>query len=104
MKNKKHGLFFGFAVILAAAIFSISLAGCPTDSDDGDDPNTLTITGISGITGSKVVAVLSPAGEQNMTAWGSGDISNGKAVIQLKKAVNNNTTGDPWAGTGAFTI
>jgi hypothetical protein len=39
----KHGLFFGFAVLLVAAIFS--LTGCPTeDDDDGGGGNTITIT------------------------------------------------------------
>jgi hypothetical protein len=31
----KHGLFFGFAVLLAAVIFSLSLAGCATVSSIG---------------------------------------------------------------------
>ncbi|MDR2476784.1 MAG: hypothetical protein LBD18_03245, partial [Treponema sp.] len=93
----------GFAVILAAAIFSISLAGCPTDSDDGDDPNTLTITGINGVTG-QLTAVIS-AGENNMTAWGGGAISSDTAKITLKKPVGTKMQdGGAWAGTGSFTI
>jgi hypothetical protein len=31
----KHGLFLGFAVLLLAAIFTIT--GCPSDSDDDDN-------------------------------------------------------------------
>jgi hypothetical protein len=33
--KKRHGLLFGFAVLLVAAIFSFSLAGCATASSIG---------------------------------------------------------------------
>ena len=33
--KKRHGVFFGFAVLLITAIFT--LAGCPTDGGGGDD-------------------------------------------------------------------
>jgi hypothetical protein len=30
----KHGLLFGFAVFLATAMFTMTLAGCPTGTND----------------------------------------------------------------------
>ena len=35
--KKRHGVFFGFAVLLITAIFT--LAGCPTDSDSESENN-----------------------------------------------------------------
>jgi hypothetical protein len=32
--KKRHGLLFSFAVLLTAAIFSFSLAGCKSEDDD----------------------------------------------------------------------
>ncbi|MDR2194524.1 MAG: hypothetical protein LBP19_08690 [Treponema sp.] len=71
--NKKHGILFGFAVLLTAAIFTF--AGCGGDDDD-EPASTLTITGISEDYNDKYAAVY-------------GEIEEGEASTIVVALANN---------------
>ncbi|MDR2193515.1 MAG: hypothetical protein LBP19_03475 [Treponema sp.] len=72
--NKKHGILFGFAVLLTAAIFTF--AGCGGDDDDDEPASTLTITGIPETYNNKYAAVY-------------GEIEEGEASTIVVAIANN---------------
>jgi hypothetical protein len=88
MKTKyKHGFFFGFAAFLLAAIFSLSLAGCPTDSGDGDE--FLEVTHVNGFQGKlsdgslmEIEVASTSDGDQTFTLYISG-VKKGTGTLTL---------------------
>jgi hypothetical protein len=74
----KHGIFFGFAAMLAAAIFT--LAGCPTDGGGGNGGN-----GDNGGNGGNV-----PTTNGSLTITGISSEHNGKYVVAMKYPASQN--------------
>jgi hypothetical protein len=84
-------LAFGFVVI-----------GCDNGSGGGGgeentDPKKITITGLSGQSGTAQVVLLSSINETGMVAIGQGTISGSSVTVSLKKQDNTD-----WTGTGSY--
>jgi hypothetical protein len=102
--KKKHGVFFGFAVLLITAIFT--LAGCDSDgSSENIEPKSIKITGMdtAGTSGFIVglFSTIPEAGEPENEITGFGMASNGEATIALKIG---NPQGEVWTGTGSYYV
>jgi hypothetical protein len=103
--KKRHGIFFGFAVLMIAAIFT--LAGCDSDgSSENTEPKSIKITGMgtAGTSGFIVglFSTIPEEGEPENEITGFGMASNGEATIALK--VGNPQTGEVWTGTGSYYV
>jgi hypothetical protein len=91
--RQKCGLLFGFAVILIAAIFSFSLTGCPTGSDDGNREELIDVTHMTGFQGVlsngsliEIEVEDTSDGDQDFTLYISG-AENGTGVLTLSSGL-----------------
>jgi hypothetical protein len=104
--KKRHGVFFGFAVLLITAIFT--LAGCDNDggSSKNTEPKSIKITGMgtAGTSGFIVglFSTIPTEGEPETEIAGFGISSNGVATIELK--AGNPYTGPAWTDTGSYYV
>jgi hypothetical protein len=78
--KRKHSVFFGFAVLIIAAIFT--LAGCDTGTSSGNFIPVTNITDLPVIallnTGLSLSGTVEPAGATNKTiTWSGDDVTNG---------------------------
>jgi hypothetical protein len=98
--KRKLGFFFGFAVLLVAAIFTE--AGCNNGGGGGGgntDPKSITITGLGGKDGFIEITIMSEWFERRAVALGSGTLSTGSVTIDLK-----NNEGHDWTASGSYFI
>jgi Zn/Cd-binding protein ZinT len=114
--KKKHGIFFGFAVLLITAMFT--WVGCDNDSGskENTDPKVIKITGM-GTAGTEgfIVGLFSTMPEiaenpedqeePENEITGSGKASNGVVTIELKVGSNPfDPTAEAWTGTGSYYV
>jgi hypothetical protein len=105
--KKKHGVFFGFAVLLVAVIFT--LTGCDngttsTTNSEDDSPKKLTITGITGVNDPITVALFNESNKIVAGYWGN--ISGDSVTISLHSG-NDAGTGfgdSAWTGSGTYAV
>ncbi|MDR3171454.1 MAG: hypothetical protein LBU17_07485 [Treponema sp.] len=111
---KKHGIFFGFAVLFLAAIFTMT--GCPTDDDGGDDGgnnggldlpaiteettgqakievNGATLVGENALAGKEATITI---GEQTIPSYGGSEGYGTWWVNEGKFSLILNTPSDPY--------
>jgi hypothetical protein len=106
--KKKHGVFFGFAVLLIAALFT--LVGCDNgNGDTGDDsPKKLTVAGISGVSDNLFCFILSTDVSETGNLVAGGYVSKSETVtVQLKilsEGGNPDFSNPDWTGTGSYYI
>jgi hypothetical protein len=91
--KRKHGFFFGFAVLLITAMFAA--AGCDNGDDNGTlSPSTLTITGLGSWNGSYILAYreisddisimgIAPGSNGNYNAVTMPGITGGRATLEI---------------------
>jgi hypothetical protein len=98
---KKNMLFTG--VFLIAALLFV---GCGDSGSSGNtDPKTITITDITGFTGTVTVYVSSTTDQSGIVAAGTGSVTNGSVTVDLKEVSDDGTpTATDWTDNGSYYI
>jgi hypothetical protein len=93
--KRKHGFFFGFVVLLTAAM--LTTAGCDNGNGDGGtpSPSTLTITGLGTWNGNYVLAYRDINDDTSLMGFASGSNGNYSAVT-MPRITNGSATLEIW--------
>jgi hypothetical protein len=106
--KKKHGVFFGFAVLLTAAIFTLTGCDNGSTSSEDDSPKKLTVSGITNVSDNLLCFMLTSEPSENGNLVAGGYVSTAETVtVQLKnlsEGGNPDNTNTNWLGTGSYHI
>jgi hypothetical protein len=85
-------------MLAMALAFGLVLAGCDLGGEENTDPKKITITGLTGESGT-VEIIIRTGAEFERVAEGEGTISNNSVTVSLKKE-----DGSDWTGAGSHYI